>query len=265
MLLKSTLTLVALTAATLVSGCEPECRHGVAKAFADSYAPVVQDTVLQLNTNLAADLFDSTSAPVQITSVVPENAIQDAVHGAVKKTLNDYVGRVTDGTLEKGIYNVMFNEQDPFKGDCNHPRRLTRNMPPKGESWTMEECEKMDYICGNPPSICYHLEMVKSRIIKRIQTQLKENALFDDGLLVHSLVQNIKRSIHGVMTHYGAGSMTDNVHVMEYANRLISNSIQTLDKWVNNEVEHICDGSDSQSSYCSGWDPQIKTEILKWP
>jgi hypothetical protein len=142
MLLKSTLTLVALAAATLVSGCEPPCRRGVAKAFADSYAPVVQETVLQLNTNLKVSLFESTSAPVQITSVVPESAIQDAVHGAVKKTLDDYLGRrVTDNTLEKGIYNTMFNEQDPFKGDCNHPKRLTRNMPPEGESWTLEECK----------------------------------------------------------------------------------------------------------------------------
>jgi hypothetical protein len=106
---------------------------------------------------------------------------------------------------------------------------------------------------------------VKERVVKRIQSQLTENATFDNGSLVHSLVLNIKRSIHAVMTHYGAGSMTDNVHVMEYANGLISRAIATLDKWVKTDVEHLCDGSATESSYCSGWDAQIKTEILKWP
>ncbi|CAO3598267.1 unnamed protein product [Absidia cylindrospora] len=266
MLLKSTLAMVALVASSMmVSGCEPPCRHGLAKAFADNYAPVVQDTVVQLHSNLKANLFESTTTPVQITSVVPEKAIHDAVLNAVQETLDAYTHWAKGPTLENGIFQVMFNEKDPFKGDCNNPKRVDRRMPPPGESWTLQECEKMDYICGNPPSICHHLKMVKERIVDRIKNQLIEQATFDDGLLVHSLVENIKRSVRASMTKYGAGSMTDNVHVMEYANSLVNNAINSLSSWVNNEVENLCDGSSSQSSHCSGWDPQIKTEILKWP
>ncbi|KAI8089764.1 uncharacterized protein BX664DRAFT_333833 [Halteromyces radiatus] len=264
MLIKSTLAVVALVA-TMVSGCEPPCRRGVAQAFADSYAPVVQDAVSQLHSTLKTNLFQSITVPVQITSVVPEDSIKDAVLRAVQETLEIYTNRATGKPLTTGIYNVMFNEQDPFKGDCNHPKRLNRTMPPEGVSWTLDECDHMDYICGNPPSICYHLQMVKTRIIGRIKNQLTDNATFDDGLLVHSLVLNIKRAVHSVMTHYGAGSMTDNVHVMEYANSLVSNAIKTLGEWVNTDVQSLCDGSASESSHCSGWDPQIKLEILKWP
>lgn len=266
MLLKSAFALVALMASSsMVSGCEPPCRHGLAKAFADNYAPVVQDTITLLHSNLKSNLFTSVTAPVQITSVVPEDAIRDTVLNVVSETLNAYTNRAQGQTLENGIFQVMFNEKDPFKGDCNNPKRVDRRMPPPGESWTMEECEKMDYICGNPPSICHHLKMVKERIIGRIKTQLTEHATFDGGVLVHSLVGQINAAVHVSMTKFGGGSMTDNIHVREYTNALVDNAIKSLDYWVSNDVENLCNGSSSQSSHCTGWDPQIKVEILKWP
>ncbi|ORX62014.1 hypothetical protein DM01DRAFT_1315334 [Hesseltinella vesiculosa] len=265
MLLKKGLCVVALFS-SLTFACEPECRRGVARAFSDFYAPVVKDTVSQLQTTLRSSLFDGNPLPEQVSNVVPEKDLKDQVLAVVSNTLDEFGNRVAEKPLQQGIFSVMFSEKDPFKGDCNRPpRRLTRNMPPAGESWTLEECAKMDFICGNPPSICYHLEMVKERIIGRIKSQLTDHATFDDGLLVHSLVQGIKRSVHTVLTHYGAGSMADNVHVMDYANGLVSNTIRSLNLWINNDVKSLCDGSTSQSSHCTGWDSEIKTEILRWP
>ncbi|KAI8066336.1 hypothetical protein BC940DRAFT_65185 [Gongronella butleri] len=264
MLLKKGFCALALFS-TLALGCEPECRRGVAKAFADVYAPVVKDTVTQLREELRSNLFANTPLPEQIANVVPESDLKEQVLAVVSSTLDEFSNRATDKPLAQGIFSVMFAEDKPFKGDCNHPRRLTRNMPPAGESWTLEECEKMDYICGNPPSICYHLKMVKERVIGRIKTQLTDHATFDDGLLVHSLVSAIKRSVHTVLTHYGAGSMADNMHVMDYANKLVSNGIRVLDGWINTDVKQLCDGNTAQSSHCVGWDAEIKKEILKWP
>lgn len=155
-------TLVSLLLCSLISvvfGCEPQCRKGVAHAFAEFYTPVVQLAVDGLQDTFSSTLFNVT-VPQHLSAFVPEDALTASVLGDLSETLKLFVDQATGKPLQDGIFAVMFSEADPFKGDCNHPRRLTRNMPPPGESWTREECEKMDYICGNPPSICHFLPMV---------------------------------------------------------------------------------------------------------
>ncbi|CAO3643851.1 unnamed protein product [Cunninghamella echinulata] len=262
MLLKKSLTILTLLT-SLVYSCEPECRHGVAKAFAESYKPVVYDTIDRLQVILKENLFTKDDVPKEISNVVPVKAIHENIITTTQKTLKEFAYRATEKQLEDGIFSVMFQEEDPFKGDCNNPKRLERKMPPPGVSWTLDECSKMDYICGNPPSICYHLEMVKGRILGRIESQLTDHATFDNGLLVHSLVQNIKKALHSVMVHFGAGSMTDGVAVIDYANLLVSNTIRSLDIWAK-DLKSICKG-DNASAHCTGWDDHIKAEILQWP
>lgn len=289
-MLKSALALLftlAVTTAPTTLACEPECRHGVAAAFAEQYVPVVKVAVNDLSNTFASTLFNANATlPNHVAAVVPEQTLRSSLTASLSDTLDLFVDEATGKKLESGIFSVMFSEEDPFKGDCNAPpRRLTRNMPPPGESWTREECkytcvlykmaviliipfydkgEKMDYICGNPPSICYHLSLVKERIVKRIRSQLEDYATFDNGFLVRNVVQTVKQTTEGVLSHYGAGSMVKDPSVTTYVNALISNAIQSLDVWATVHVKQLCD-RDSDNQACNGWDEQIIPEILKWP
>lgn len=72
---------------------------------------------------------------------MPEQALQKGVTASLKETLQIFVDWAAEKPLEDGIYRVMFAEKDPFKGDCNNPKRLDRKMPPEGESWRRDECK----------------------------------------------------------------------------------------------------------------------------
>ncbi|KAL1928226.1 hypothetical protein VTP01DRAFT_3142 [Rhizomucor pusillus] len=261
-MLKSVLAVLSVFAASAFA-CEPDCRHGLANAFAGHYAPVVQLAVDELEYTFSTSLFN-VSVPEEVSIVVPEQALQKGVTASLKETLQIFVDWAAEKPLEDGIYRVMFAEKDPFKGDCNNPKRLDRKMPPEGESWRRDECEKMDYICGNPPSICHFLDDIKQRIVGRVRSQLESYATSDSGFLVRNVVQTIKESVRGVLSQYGAGSMVDDPSMTQFVERLISNAVRTLDVWVSVDVRDLCTKPDHQE-ICNGWDEEIIPEILKWP
>lgn len=122
----------------------------------------------------------------------------------------------------------------------------------------------MDYICGNPPSICHFLDDIKQRIVGRVRSQLESYATSDSGFLVRNVVQTIKESVRGVLSQYGAGSMVDDPSMTQFVERLISNAVRTLDVWVSVDVRDLCTKPDHQE-ICNGWDEEIIPEILKWP
>lgn len=143
MLFKSLLAVALFSANALA--CEPLCRHGVANAFAGFYGPVVELAVKDLHTSLESSLTNVT-VPAHLKALVPEDALHNSIQNDLSAALNAFVDHAKGKHLEDGIYKVMFAEADPFKGDCNAPpRRLTRNMPPAGESWTREECKSVRY------------------------------------------------------------------------------------------------------------------------
>ncbi|KAI9321552.1 hypothetical protein BX666DRAFT_1903559 [Dichotomocladium elegans] len=262
MFFKSTLTVLA-TMAVAALACEPECRHGVAHAFAENYVPVVRIAVDDLRDTFTSSLFNATF-PAHVAAIVPEPVLRNSVSASISETLDVFVDKATGSTLESGIFSVMFSEEKPFKGDCNNPPRLTRKMPPAGESWTLEECAKMDYICGNPPSVCYFIDEIKQRINRRIITQLQGYANHDSGELVQSIIQAVKQTTHAVMYQYGAGSMIDDPRVTMYIDILTSNAIESLDIWASKELLDIC-VTEKYDHACNSWTEDIKPEILKWP
>lgn len=138
-MLKSVLAVLSVFAASAFA-CEPDCRHGLANAFAGHYAPVVQLAVDELEYTFSTSLFN-VSVPEEVSTVVPEQALQKGVTASLKETLQIFVDWAAEKPLEDGIYRVMFAEKDPFKGDCNNPKRLDRKMPPEGESWRRDECK----------------------------------------------------------------------------------------------------------------------------
>ncbi|KAI8994943.1 hypothetical protein BDB01DRAFT_774698 [Pilobolus umbonatus] len=250
--------------ATGILACEMPCRRGVSKAFGEFYTPVVQATVDNLQTHLVQSITQVT-IPAKITNNVESTELLHSVTVAINSSLSDFVSTATsEDRLAQGIYQVIFNEELPYKGDCNHPKRLTRTMPPPGESWTMEECQKMDYRCGNPPSICHFLDDVKRRAIGRIRRQLTEYASFDNGLLVRNLVRKLRKSVHDSLASHGVGRLIEDNVTELYISKIVTSVIKSLDIWVEQDVKQICN-TPEQDELCNSWDDEINVEILKYP
>ncbi|GAA5812530.1 hypothetical protein MFLAVUS_005986 [Mucor flavus] len=262
MLIKSISFILLVASSTLA--CEMDCRRGVSKNFAHFYAPVIQDSVDNLHVQLTKAVI-KVAVPSVITDQIDKAELLDDIEESIDTSLNAFIAMATSQSkLAEGFYQVTFNEELPYKGDCNNPRRLTRKMPPPNESWTMDECRKMDYRCGNPPSICYFLEDVKARCVGRMRRQLTEYASFDNGALVKSLVRDTRKSIYSTFGNNGVGKLSENNQVELYIAKLVSATIRSLDIWVSEDVTQLCD-KPSQKELCNSWDEQIKLEILKWP
>jgi hypothetical protein len=117
-----------------------DCRRGVSKNFADFYSPVIKASVQDLHASLS-EAIEKVSIPSTITEKVTQQELLQDIESSIDTSLNNFVTYATSNKLAEGFYQVTFNEELPYKGDCNNPRRLTRKMPPAGESWTMDECK----------------------------------------------------------------------------------------------------------------------------
>ncbi|KAI9266515.1 hypothetical protein BDA99DRAFT_505900 [Phascolomyces articulosus] len=248
---------------SLASSCEPLCRHAISQTLADRYIPVIHLAVNELHESLNINLYNVT-IPDKLLNTVPEKELQDGIRNTVEDGLDDFTMEATGGMLEEGIYQTVFSGDQPFKGDCNNPKRLDRKKPKENESWTREECAKMDYICGNPPSICHFLDMIKARIVVYLRSYLMEQTQFGSGLLFQSLAPNMKQTIHSTIIRYGAGSLLTDADVMAYVNNIISNTIHALDVWSHTTVQDICTKPEDEL-VCGGWDEVVIPEILRWP
>ncbi|CDH50721.1 hypothetical protein RO3G_07942 [Lichtheimia corymbifera JMRC:FSU:9682] len=264
---------VLLTTAWTAMACEPECRHAISQILADRYMPVIDSTMNELQ-DMLSDSLGSVPVPEQLSDLIPTKEVQDGVQTTIEEGLEGFMAQLTTPTngdddtavsltLEEGIHQAMFSGDQPFKGDCNNPSRLSRKMPPAGESWTREECQKMDYICGNPPSICHHLDQIKGRIVDYIRARLKDETLFGSGNLFKNIAPAIKEKVRGTIRRYGAGSLLKDPSVAAYINVMATNTMHTLDKWSRDTVESLC--TDQSDELCHGWDEQVIPEILKWP
>ncbi|KAI7872370.1 hypothetical protein BDF14DRAFT_1752734 [Spinellus fusiger] len=263
-MLRSTLVAAALIFASTTFACEPECRHGLARDFTTFYRPVMELSMSDLHKRLTATTMKPVAIAEQLSAIVMEETIREDVRNSINNSLENFVNTASGKTLESGIFKVMFAEENPFKGDCNHPKRLERNMPPPGESWRRDECEKMDYICGNPPAICHFLSDIKERIVGRMRDQLKDHARYQQGLLFREIAQGYRQSVYNTLVRYGAGSMANDPSVMDYINVQVDYGKSALNDWINEDLPRLCKLPE-HNEICNGWDEKIIPEILKWP
>ncbi|KAI9261082.1 hypothetical protein BY458DRAFT_439838 [Sporodiniella umbellata] len=235
---------------TLALACEMPCRRGVSKNFADYYTPVLQQTFNHLQQRLFQAI-QTTHAPHELS---PE--LFKSLETNLANQLNQFV---QDDSLKiklaNGFYQVIFNQERPYKGDCNHPKVLDRTMPPPNTNWTMIECEKMNYRCGNPPSICHFLDDVKQRCLKSMRQQLTAYVSTQNGPLLKALIKTTRQSIlaHGLTKP-----------IETYMANITAALIRSTENWVLQEVAQICNTPDQEEA-CSSWDHLIKLEILTWP
>lgn len=86
------------------------------------------------------------------------------------------------------MFDTIFADEPKFKGDCNEPHRV--DQPSLGVNWTMADCHAMDYICGNPPSICHFMPMIKTRIERKLASQLEMKVGGSSGLIEGGVSEN---------------------------------------------------------------------------
>jgi len=252
-------TLVAAFVA-VVSACEPDCRRGLATEFAKRYHIPIAHTLQGLKTELVNI---NLAIPSQISAAVSEQALRAGIENGVTTSIDKMIHTVNSDSLDKLYYSEMFNGPRAFKGDCNNPKRVDRRMPPPGESWTLDECEKMDYICGNPPSICHFLDEIKDRLLNRTRVRLTDYST-SDGVFARALANDVRNSVNNVLSREGAGSLIDDPIVNVMVDDILIKQIGGMKTWATRDVRNLCLTGD-QDSICNGWDDEIKIEILKWP
>ncbi|KAG0282167.1 hypothetical protein BGZ96_000778 [Linnemannia gamsii] len=165
---------LTLTSTHLAEACERQCQLNVSHAFADKYQLLTSQHFSTLSTKIEQSLFHG----VPTTAYSPTeatNAIQHLQEAVIKAQ------RAWDVSLFRTVFDTIFVDEPKFKGDCNEPHRV--DQPILGVNWTMADCHAMDYICGNPPSICHFMPMIKTRIERKLAVQLEIKVGGSSGLI----------------------------------------------------------------------------------
>jgi hypothetical protein len=160
----ATLLALILTLTRLSEACERHCQLNVSHAFADKYQILTSQHFSTLSTKIDQSLFHGVPATAY-SPTEAKNAIQHLQEAVTKAQY------AWDVSLSRTVFDTIFTDEPKFKGDCNEPHRV--DQPSLGVNWTMADCHAMDYICGNPPSICHFIPMIKTRIERKLADQLE--------------------------------------------------------------------------------------------
>ncbi|KAK3807593.1 MAG: hypothetical protein J3Q66DRAFT_406131 [Benniella sp.] len=229
------LALVSL-APTPVQACERECQVNVSLAFADKYKVVSGDYFTILSQKLDESLFYG----------VPED-LKEPVVKAFQADITK-VKTVWDDSLFKTVFDTIFKDEPKFKGDCNHPPRV--RQPPRGVNWVMSDCHKMDYICGNPPSICHFMPMIKHRISSKLSNQL---------------VTLIDGDTSDLFANYLSHSLTKVVEDYPELEQYRANFHGNLDQIMTTVGDLATKEFAGDGQWEWGWDTEIKELLLTFP
>lgn len=223
-----------------VLACERECQVNVSNAFADKYALISDTYYTILSDDVGKSLFYG----------VPANTLTDTEGNAVIKTMKDSIEQAKlawSKTIFQTVFDTIFKDEPKFKGDCNHPHRVVQ--PPLGVNWIMPDCHNMDYICGNPPSICHFMPMIKTRIVKKLTLQLQSRVDGDDADVY---VNYIGPALQAVITAQPK--------LAPYGRVLHGNLNQILE-----EIKKSLNNFASESQWSHNWDMDIKNLLLTFP
>ncbi|KAG0233093.1 hypothetical protein B0O80DRAFT_498751 [Mortierella sp. GBAus27b] len=230
---------MALFAPTVLA-CERECQVNVSRAFADKYEDLSNAYFTILHQKIDESYLYGLPADV-LTVEEREATIKTAQDSVTTAQLT------WDSSVFQTVFDAIFKDEPKFKGDCNHPHRVIQ--PPKGVNWTMNDCHWMDYICGNPPSICHFMPMIKTRIVLKLKEQLV--ARFD-GDNSDIFVNNLS---HALQT-----TLTVRPKLQAYAAILHGNLNQMLES-VRDQIVHYA----NETQWLKEWDTEIKYLLLTFP
>ncbi|CAO3574225.1 unnamed protein product [Mortierella alpina] len=234
------LTLSLTFMPSLAQACEHECQVNVSHAFADKYQQLSSNYFTLLSRRVQDQIFHG--VPIQTVGPLDKDNAIKLIHDAVTRAQNSW-----DVTIYPTVYNTIFIDKPPFKGDCNSPYRV--QQPPPGVNWTMSDCHKMDYICGNPPSICHFMPMIKARIIKKLVAELKARV----GGVDSDLYINFLRPAVDTLL-----MQEDKFSPFQVALR--GNLNQVLESF-----QDVTDSFANEDQWSHDWDMEIKTLLLTFP
>ncbi|KAH7049725.1 hypothetical protein BKA57DRAFT_322490 [Linnemannia elongata] len=172
--------LLTLTS-NLTEACERQCQLNVSHAFADKYQLLSSLHFSTLSTKIEQSLFHGVPTTAY-SSTEATNAIQHLQEAVTNAQ------RAWDMSLFRTVFDTIFVDEPQFRGDCNEPHRV--DQPALAVNWTMADCHAMDYICGNPPSICHFLPMIKTRIERKLAEQLETTIGGSSGIVGGGISEN---------------------------------------------------------------------------
>ncbi|KAF9186763.1 hypothetical protein BGZ51_000838 [Haplosporangium sp. Z 767] len=219
--------------------CERDCQVNVSHVFTDKYQQLTADYFKLLSRKVDESLFYG----------IPVKTIEDTA-GAIKLVQDGVTSAQSawDVTIAQTIYDTIFNDEPRFKGDCKAPLRVTQ--PPQGVNWTMTDCHRQDYICGNSPSICHFLPMIKTRIAKKLSGQLQLRMDGDDSDVYANFLAPALQKL-----------LTQQPKLEQYTARLHGNLNQALEDVKDRVVKSFA----VEGQWKHEWDMDIKVLLLSFP
>jgi hypothetical protein len=234
-----------LFTATSVDACEADCRDGISHAFADKYALEIAPKFNSFNASVNKNLFKK----FNVTDFVARSKVKKLKTGvlsALTKKIST-LKRSFITSIAPLIQKAIFEQNPKFKGQCQRPEKV--KQPPPGVPWTESDCEKQDYICGNPPAICHFMNsIVKPRNVKNVIESLS----LKEGPFFNTLNSEIKKVTAKFVTNQGK---------LNGLNKALAKNLKVLlARFVKDFKAKFCNGTT-----CDKYDPAIKKLLLSFP
>ncbi|KAF9309978.1 hypothetical protein BG003_009068 [Podila horticola] len=222
--------------------CERACQVNVSHAFADKYQLLSTHYFTLLDTRIQASFLYG--LPTALMTQQETDHTFSRLSVAVTRAQNSW-----DLSLFRSIFDTIFVDEPTFMGDCNDPHRV--DQPPIGVNWTMSDCHLMDYICGNPPSICHFMPMIKTRIVRKLKGQLASK--MDGGQDADVYVNFLGPALQSILQIQPT--------LVEYSARLHGNLNQILE---GIKVDVETGFAEEEREWQRRWDLEIKTLLLSY-
>jgi len=234
-----------LFTATSVNACEADCRKGISRAFADKYALEIAPRFNSFNASVNKNLFKNIVvknfvAPSKVKKL--KTGVLSALTKKISSLKRSFIASVTP-LIQKAI----FEQLPKFKGQCQDPLKVIQ--PPPGVPWTESDCEKQDYICGNPPAICHFMDdIVKPRNVKNVIESLSSK----EGPFFNALNSEIKKVTSKFITKKSK---------LNALNKVLAKNLKgLLARFVKDFKAKFCSGTT-----CDKYDKEIKLILLSFP
>jgi len=226
--------------------CEKDCRLGISDAIAKNYARETGPFFSKFSSNLTTNLYKGINVIKLAGSASIATSLKKDINTGIRATVNGLQATFT-GNFKKLVLNSIFTQEPPFKGDCSDPFRVEQ---PEALPWPDEACEKMDYICGNPPSICHFLDsIVKPRITKNIKIDLENR--------FKSFVNALTFTVKDIAEMRGMTESRFKATLVTGCNKNIKTQLKIF---ITEFKRRFC-----RNNNCEQYDEEIKDVLLSFP
>ncbi|GJJ68348.1 hypothetical protein EMPS_00694 [Entomortierella parvispora] len=211
-------------------------------------------------------LFQDLPLEMAITQTQLQEAIQ-ILQESVTRAQNAW-----DVDLSGKAFEAIFKDEPNFTGNC------VENIPPErvlpkfaapnhrgtgdggdGLLWTMTDCHETNYICGEPPSICHFLPLIKKRISTKVEAGLRSKLDTGDDTDLYSNylgpgLQTILDDFEGLSPFKAVLHGTLNL--------IMAGCLEEIDRLGFGEVEK--NWAEGSTLWKYGWDQEIREKVLTY-